>query len=172
MARQIKVWVQAGEALRFPEVCVHCGQPAEEWLPLHHRRGHRTRTISAPLCAECHRELQRLSADEERWRQMGWLFGGLTLLVVWLVLAFLSPGWLSLVWRLLLSLSLAATAGAVVFFYFRRASAQHARPEKKAILNAARLRDFSWRTTTLEFDDDSFAERFAALNEVRVVEEL
>lgn len=102
---------------------------------------------------------------------MGLLFGGLTLLVGWLVLAFLLPGWLSLTWRLLLALTLAATAGAVVFFYFRRASAQHARPEKKAILNAARLRDFSWRTTTLEFDDDSFAERFAALNEARVVED-
>ncbi|HSM56710.1 MAG TPA: hypothetical protein VK879_11200 [Candidatus Sulfomarinibacteraceae bacterium] len=171
MARQIKVWVQAGETLRFPEICVYCAQPAEEWLPLRSRRGRLTRTVSAPLCAECHREVQRLSADEERWRQMGLLFGVLTLLIGWIVLALLLPGWLSLAWRLLLSLALAATAGLAVLFYFRRASTQHARPEKRAILNAARLCDFSWRTTTLEFDNDLFAERFATLNEARVVKE-
>lgn len=171
MARRIKVWVQAGEALRFPEVCVHCGQLAEEWLPLQRRRGRLTRTVAAPLCADCHRELQRLSADEERWRKMGLLFGVLFLLIGWLLLFLLLPGWLAIGWRLLLALGLAAAGGLAILLYFRRASARHARPEKKAILNSARLCDFSQRTTTLAFDSDTFAERFEALNEARVIQE-
>jgi len=42
--------------------------------------------------------------------------------------------------------------------------------KKKAILEAGRLCDFSWRFTTFEFNDDSFAERFRALNETKLTE--
>jgi hypothetical protein len=37
-------------------------------------------------------------------------------------------------------------------------------PEKKAVLAAARISDFSWWTTTFEFGNDIFAERFIDLN--------
>jgi hypothetical protein len=37
-------------------------------------------------------------------------------------------------------------------------------PEKKTVLAAARITDFSWWSTTFEFGNDHFAERFVELN--------
>jgi hypothetical protein len=170
MAQKIKVQVTAGESLRFPQICVNCSRPATTEMALRKRRGRVTREIAVPLCSDCKQELERLSFEEERWYRFGWLFGGLTLIVVWIVLLLLLPAWLGFGLRLLLGLLLAMGAAAAVFLYCRKVSVQHARPEKKAILEAARLCDFSWRFTTFEFNDDSFAERFKALNETKLTE--
>lgn len=171
MAQQVKVEVQPGEALRFPNVCVNCGEGSTGWLPLRKRRGAVTREIKVPLCTDCQQHLGRLSGEEERWRKMGWLFGGLALVVGSVLFYFLWPGWLPLLLRILLALLAAGASGAAVLFAFRRASLQHARPEKLAVLKAASLGDFTWRTTTLEFEREAFAEAFKALNEERIFNE-
>lgn len=170
MAQKIRLQVTAGETLRFPQICVNCSRPAASEMVLRKRRGRVTREIAVPLCTDCRQELERLSFEEERWRRFGWLFGGVTLFVTWVVLLFLLPGWLGLGLRLFLGLLLALAAAAAVFFYCRKVSVRYARPEKKAILEAGRLCDFSWRFTTFEFNDDSFAERFRALNETKLTE--
>lgn len=168
MAQQVKVEIQPGEALRFPNVCVNCGQGATGWLPLRRRKGPVTREIKVPLCTECQQQLGRLSGEEERWRQLGWLFGGLALIVGSLLFFFLWPAWLPLLLRILLTLLAGGASGAAVLFAFRRASLKHARPEKVAVLHAANLGDFNWRTTTLEFERDAYAKAFQDLNEERI----
>ena len=82
------------------------------------------------------------------------LSGGLLLLsgtVLWL--------------RLLLALLLAAAAAAVGIRLFRPAIGRAALPEKKAVLESAKLQAFSWRTATFHFSNDTFIERFMELNE-------
>ena len=37
-------------------------------------------------------------------------------------------------------------------------------PETNAALRAVTIRDFDWETTTLEFADEEYAERFAQVN--------
>lgn len=140
-------------------------------MSLRRCRGAVTREIKVPLCTECQQDLRRLSAEEERWRNFGWLFGGLALVVGSVLFYFLWPGWLPLLLRILLALLAAGAAGAAVLFAFRRASLQHARPEKLAVLRAANLGDFTWRSTTLEFERNAFAEAFKSLNEERIFNE-
>jgi hypothetical protein len=62
----------------------------------------------------------------------------------------------------------ALTAGAL-YTVFRRSSLQYARPEKQAILAAAQLAGFSWRTMTLAFADEAYARQFADLNESQLI---
>jgi hypothetical protein len=170
MGQPVTVEVQPGETLRFPPYCVNCGNEATETLRLRKRRGRVTREIEAPLCADCHHELQRLSGDEERMQRMGWFFGALALFLGLIAFLLLLPGWLSFVPRLLLALVLAGGVGALVVFYFRRNSAKHARPEKLAVRNAAHLHDFSWRATTFAFENEDYARQFIELNSAKLLE--
>lgn len=170
MALQVKLEVQPGEAVRFPPLCVNCGRRAEGAMRLRKRRGRVTREIEAPLCEACRRELQRLSGDEERWLRMGWFFGGVALLLGLILFMVLLPGWLSFMPRLILSLLLGGMVGAGVLLAFRRKSETLARPEKQAVRNAARLRAFSWRATTLEFEDEVYGQQFVDLNRDKLLE--
>jgi hypothetical protein len=170
MSEQIKLQVQPGDTLRFPNVCVACGAAATDRLPLRKRRGRLTREIDLPLCSDCHRELQRLSGDEERWRRMGWAFAGVAMLFsFFLFFLFLFPQ-LPFTLRLLLALAPAAAIAGGVVAYFYRASREHARPEKKTILAAACLQDFSWRAATFTFGDPSFAAQVRSLNQESVMD--
>jgi len=170
MSLRVKIEMQPGEKVLFPPQCANCGQPAETAMLLRKRRGRTTREIKAPLCGDCERELQRLSGEEERWLRMGWFFGAVTFFVALIVFMLLLPGWLSLGPRLALSGLLAGGAGAVALLYFRRQSAEKARPEKQAVRNAAKLRTFSWRATTFEFEDEGFGEKFIDLNRAKLLE--
>ena len=170
MGQRVKVEVRPGEILRFPPQCVNCGNEAAGTMRLHKRRGRVTREIEAPLCADCRRELQRLSGEEERWRRMGWFFGALAFFLGLIAFLLLLPGWLPFVPRLLLAAVLAGGVGALVVLYFRRNSMKYARPDKLAVLNAAQLQDFSWRATTFEFENEAYAREFVELNSGRLLE--
>ncbi|RMH00579.1 MAG: hypothetical protein D6706_03710 [Chloroflexi bacterium] len=132
---------------------------------LRRRIGRVTRMVDVPLCAECARHLVYRSADEERVERLGMLAGGIVaLLMLGLVLLMMPPD-VVLWWRLLAGLLAAGLAGTAVFLRFRRASFNAALPEKKAVLNAVQIVDFSWRATTFEFVNAQFAEQFRRLNE-------
>jgi hypothetical protein len=164
LSQQIKIKTRVGRPVRFPAVCVHCGKPAPERMRVHKRIGRTTRLVDVPLCAECAHETHRLSGEEERWHRLSWLFSAIAWLLAFLLLLLLMPVVLSPLLRLILA-ALAATAVAFACFRVcRRIALRHARPEKKAILGAARIRDFSWRATTFEFSNEHFAEHFAAEN--------
>ncbi len=169
MSRAVRVQVRPGQTVRFPAQCVYCGAAAEPALRLRRRIGRVTREVSAPLCADCQKEVQRLSFDEERWQKQSYLAAGVVALVLFLALLFFLPALLSFALRLLLALALAALAAVAVISAFRRHSLSRARPEKQAILAAASLESFSWRAMNFVFADEAFARRFAELNEPQLL---
>lgn len=153
----------------FPAVCVHCAQPAGERLRLQKRMGRVSRSIDVPLCTACAEEVHRLSFEEERWQKLSWVMAVLTWMISLTVFLLLLPAGLPFVARFMLAVLLAAGLAVVAFDLGRRVAAQHARPEKQAILNSARLTRFSWRATTFEFTNPVFSERFSTLNEARLL---
>lgn len=170
MGQLVKVEVQPGEAVRFPQQCVNCGREPADSMRLQKRRGRVTRQIDVPLCADCRQELQRLSGDEERWLRMGWFFGAVSFVLGLILLLLFLPAWLAFVLRLLLAIVIAGAVALTVTLTFRRRSAEKARPEKLAVINAARLADFSWRATTFEFEDEQYAGEFIELNKDKLLE--
>jgi hypothetical protein len=170
MGRLIKVKVRAGQSLPFPGVCVHCGQPGDQPLPLRRRIGRLTRLTSVPLCEQCAGEVRRRSAEEERLLKIGAASGALAFSLLLLLTFIFLPSALPIEARVLLALLVAGLVAVGLYTLFRRAAARSARPEKKAILNAVRLADFSWRATTFEFANEDVARRFADLNRSRLME--
>ena len=130
--------------------------------------GHITRLVDAPLCADCAHELHRLSGEEERWRRLSWLLSSLAWLASFSVLFFLLPAGLGAPFRFFISVTIALIIAASTFRYGRRTALRRARPQKQAILKAATLIDFSWRATTFEFVNETFAENFSTINESRL----
>jgi hypothetical protein len=149
--------------VRFPASCVACGQPAGERLTLQKRRGQLTRRVDAPLCAECARKLARRSGQEERLLRLSWpAAAGVALLLVALGLLILpfDAGWL----RLLVGLAFGAAGGAFIRWALVRRAEAAELPEKRAVREAARIVDFSWRDMTLAFANGDMAERVRELN--------
>jgi hypothetical protein len=52
----------------------------------------------------------------------------------------------------------------------QRAQWKAALPEKQAVRGSAKVTNFSWRATTFEFTNETFAERFEAMNESVLME--
>jgi hypothetical protein len=165
MSHPIKIKVRPNQIVRFPGICVNCVQPAAERMPLRKRLGRITRTVEAPLCPDCRRELNRQSGDEERLGKIGRLAaGGIFVLAAAFVLL-LTPAEIALLLRLLVALATGMMLGQLTLLLFQRAQQKAALPEKQAIRRSARIVTFSWRATTFEFVNATFAERFEAMNE-------
>ena len=163
---QVKVKVKAGQAVQFPGECVHCGNPAGAKLTLQKRMGRVRRRIDLPLCQDCSKEVAHLSGEEERWRTLSWLAAGL----IGLGLALLGLLLLPAVWPLGLRLLLGVVPAGIIANAIRQNiqhdSLKRARPEKQEILNAAKIVTFSWRTTTFDFTNETFAAKVMALNQL------
>ncbi len=162
---QIKVKARPGEALQFPGICVHCGQGATALLTLKKRNGRITRLLDVPLCAACDKTRLRRSGMQEQRQKLGWLASGLTGLLVLGLIFLLLPVDLGVSARLLVALLVAALGTTAVFTASQRWAAQAALPEVKAIRQAASFDAFSWRTVTLTFTNETFAEQFRQLNQ-------
>jgi hypothetical protein len=167
---QIKIKVRPRNSIRLPGICVHCAQPAAGWMEVRKRIGRVTRLIKVPLCSRCAGELGRQSGEEERLQKIGRLVCGVLFLLALALLLLLTPDRLDFTLRLLIALSTAAGLSTVVYLWFRRARFLAARPEKKAIRNSAGIANFSWRATTFEFNNETFAKRFRDLNETLLME--
>ena len=162
---QIKIKVRPKQSIRFPGICVNCAQPAAAAMALRKRLGRITRTIEVPLCIACRREVDRQSAGEERLGKLGYLAAGAIFLVAVGLVLLLTQAEIAFWIRLLVALSLGLVLGQLTLLLFQRAQRQAALPEKQAIRQSASIVTFSWRTTTFEFGNKTFAERFAALND-------
>lgn len=128
------------------------------------RRGQLTRRLDAPLCVDCARKLARRSGQEERLLRLSWpAAAGVALLLTVLGLLVLpfDAGWL----RLLVGLAFGAAGGALIRWALLRRAEAAELPEKRAVREAARIVDFSWRDMTLAFATGGLAERVRALNE-------
>lgn len=165
MSQRVKIKVRARQSVQFPGVCVHCARPASSWLGLRRRIGRVTRLIDVPLCAACQDQLRRQSGEEERLGKLGRLSAILALFLVLAAALLLTPAAMLVQLRLLIALLLSLSAAQVVVLLFRRSRREAALPEKKEIYRSANIVDFSWRATTFEFANETFAERFKRLNE-------
>jgi hypothetical protein len=164
MSTQVKVKVQAGETLHFPGICVHCSRPAVQWMSLKKPKSRLMRRIDIPVCGQCAAVLGRSSWQEERLLKMGRITAGLIAVLIWLLTFFLLFAPLPLALRLPLSFLAAGLAAYDVWAFAQRKGLAAALPEKKSILAAAQIADFSWRATTFEFRNPLFAEKFVDLN--------
>jgi hypothetical protein len=162
---QIKVKVRPGESLQFPGICVHCGQAATERLTLQKRNGRISRLLDVPLCHTCDQACLRRSGMQEQRQKLGWLATGLTLLLGLALVFLMLPADLGLSVRLFIALLVAGLGATAVYTTGRRWADQAAPPQSKAILQAANIDTFSWRTITLSFTNESFAEQVRQLNE-------
>lgn len=167
---QLKIKVRPQQTVCFPGICVNCAQPAVDKMLLRKRLGRITRTIEVPLCRDCHRELTRQSADEERLEKIGRLVAGVVFVLAAGFVLLLTPGEMALLLRLLAALALGGVLGQLTLVLFQRAQQNAALPEKQAIRGSARIVTFSWRATTFDFVNQTFAERFETMNESLLME--
>lgn len=170
MTRQITLRVRPGETVRFPPLCVACGQPADERLTLQKRRGQITRRVDAPLCAECARRLARRSGEEERLVRLSLPAAvgvALLLTVLGLLVLPFDLWWL----RLLVGLVAGLAGGAIIREALMRRATAAELPERRAVREAARIVDFTWRDMTLAFADEEIAAQVMALNPDSLPEE-
>lgn len=170
MTRQITLRVRPGETVRFPPLCVACGQPADERLTLQKRRGQITRRVDAPLCAECARRLARRSGEEERLMRLSLPAAvgvALLLAVLGLLVLPFDLWWL----RLLVGLVAGLAGGAIIREALMRRATAAELPERRAVREAARIVDFTWRDMTLAFADEEIAAQVMTLNPDSLLEE-
>jgi len=170
MSQTVKVKIRPGNSLEFPAICVHCSREASEQMPLKKRRGRLTRLIDVPLCDQCAAELRRKSGEEERLGRLGRFVAVIAGVLALVAGYLLSPNGMSPLLRLVVALVLGSITGLSVLAYFQRRSLAAAHAEKLAIIDSAKMTDFSWRATTFRFDNDDFAQRFASINESRLME--
>lgn len=167
---QVKIKVRPQEIVEFPGICVHCGQPAPYAMTIRKRLSRVTRLIDVPVCADCAAQLRRHSMEEERLTQIKYLVSGAAFLVTLFAVFIVLPPGLATAVRLLVGVLVGGVVTAVIFAIFRRQIRQVYLPEKKAILQSARIENFSWRATTFAFENEEFAQRFVTLNESLLME--
>ena len=139
-------------------------------MRLRKRIGRVTRLMGVPLCAKCHREIQRQSGEEERLGRLGRVVAGGAFLLSSVIVLLLLPAIWALWLSLILALSVAAITAYGLYLFFNNKRASAALPEKKAILSSASMIDFSWRATTFQFNSALFAEICRELNEPLLME--
>ena len=170
MSQSVRVKIRPENSLKFPAICVHCGQPAGERMRISKRKRSITRLIEVPVCTNCYQEINRRSWAEERWQRIGLLVTGVTGTAVLALSFFLLPAELPVWLRLLAGIILAGLVALGLRGIIKQRSAEMARSEKKAILGAVRMVNFSWRATTFHFSREDFSEKFIKLNEQQLME--
>lgn len=169
-AFQVKIKIRPQETVTFPGICVHCAQPAATTMLIHKRISRITRRIDIPVCLDCAAQLQRKSLEEEQLGRLQLPVGGLALLVTFVAVLIALPPGIALWARGSLALLAAAAVTAVFLTIFRYKTQSAYLPEKRAVLNAARIQNFSWRATTFAFENEEFKRRFVAINEPLLME--
>jgi hypothetical protein len=159
MDQRLILRVRPGESVRFPNRCIACGGPPQERLTLKKRHGQLTRKVEVPLCGDCARQLSRRSGEEERRLRVVRIVSAITGLFVLIILTLtgLEPLWL----RLTVAFIGATIAAALAHHSGMRWVSKAKLPEKRAVLEAVQITDFSWRDMTLVFENP------AIFNEVR-----
>lgn len=167
---QVKIKVRPNQTVQFPGICVHCGQAAAEMMEVRKRQSRISRRIEVPVCPTCAGQLQKKSMEEERLGKLKFIIAGAALVVVLLAFYLVLPPSLPGSLRWLIAVGGAFLVTAVIFIFVQHKVQETYLPEKQAVLNAARITEFSWRATTFEFEDDTFSQRFVELNEPLLME--
>jgi len=161
MSRLVQV---QGERPIFPgNACVHCMRPATQRIEIVKVRGYVVRKVDVPFCEDC---IALRRAKSPRQVQFERLATGNSLLLAlaagaWIYTLVRDRGW---VWGVLLAVLSALIVFGGMYMLVQPWSSGFRSPETKRVLWAATIRDFDWHTTTLEFGNEEYAERFAQVN--------
>jgi hypothetical protein len=133
-------------------------------------RGYVVRKVGVPFCDECIALRDAKSLLQVRFERVAVVNSVLLALAVgaWVLESVSSePAFRSDrvgVWGLLLGLLVAMILFGVMYLVVRPWSRRFRSAETKAALRAVTIRAFDWDTTTLEFANVEYAERFAQVN--------
>jgi hypothetical protein len=163
-----------GDSALFPgDACVYCLSPTTHRVQLLKVKRSAVRRVSVPLCERCAAAREAKSLFQMRFERAAaaasflaaWAIG------VWVYLAALSWNAMrvenGVLWSALLGLLTVECVFGLLYLITRRWSSYYRSDETKAVLASVRIRDFDWETTSLEFADPAYAERFARANQGR-----
>jgi len=154
-----------GEQPIFPgNACVHCLQPATQQIEIVQVKGDVVRKIQAPFCDECLALRRAKSPRQIQFERLA--------LASNTVLALVAGAWTYTqvsdlgrrMWGLLLGILVALIVFGIMYLITQPWAAGFRSPETKAALQAIAIKDFNWDTTTLEFANKEYGERFAQVN--------
>ena len=168
MSRVVRI---AGDRAEFPaHACVNCLRPAVREEEIVKVKGSAVRKVHVPFCEECiavRRSKSRRQVLFERVAITNSVLlaiaaGGRTYYAVVLGQgSSTSRGW---VWGLLLGILATLAVFGLLYTFIVPWSSRFRSPEAKAALKAVTIREFDWDTTTLEFGNDEYGDRFAEVN--------
>ena len=168
-----------GDRATFPAgACVHCLRPAAHELELtrvKHRLsgGYVVRKVRVPFCEDCLALRQAKTPRQVRFERAAVAHSLVLALVVGVYLYFASASleagtWASGgngLWRALLGVLSAQVVFGLLDLLARPWARRFQSADTRAALRAVSIADFDWETTTLEFADDEYAERFTQANQ-------
>lgn len=169
MSRTVQI---DGDKAIFPgDACVHCLRPFDDKVSIYRVKRSAVRRVSVPFCAECLVLRETKSAMQIRVKRiatavsflLSWI-GGLWVYVqvlAWPILV----GEREWAWAILLGVLAVVVLFGSLYLLVRPLSERFRSPETQAVIDAVKIRDFDWDTTTLEFADEGYAERFALVNQ-------
>ena len=155
-----------GEHPIFPgNACVHCLQPSTQQVEIVMlKEGYRVRQVSMPFCDGCIALREAKSPRQIQFERLSVTTSVLlaSTIGVWTTTRIGDLGrW---VWGVLLGVLVALIVFGLLYMFVRAWAWGFRSVETRAALNTVRIRDFDWETTTLEFANETYAERFAQVN--------
>jgi len=168
-----------GDQATFPAgACVHCLRPATQELELTRVKqrlsgGYLARKVRVPFCEVCLALREAKTPRQVRFERAAAAHSLLLALVVggylYVTTASLKLGPWGLgengFWRALLGLLSAQVVFGLLYLLARSWARHFQSADTRAALRAVSIADFDWETTTLEFADGEYAERFTQANQ-------
>jgi hypothetical protein len=135
-------------------------------------RGYAVRKVRVPFCEDCIALRQAKSPRQVRFERVAVVNSILLALTVgaWAYTSVtsgqLAQGTRGWVWGLLLGVLIGVIVFGTMHLIVRPWSRYFRSSETKAALKAVTVKRFDWETTTLKFENEEYAERFAEVNRV------
>jgi len=165
-----------GDSALFPgDACVHCLRSTGHRVELLKVKRSAVRRVSVPLCETCTAVREAKSPAQLRFERIAAVVSFLAAWAsgVWVYLVVLSWDAANVqrgpVWGALLGLLTVTCVFGILYMIAKPWSLRYRSDESKAVVACVRIRDFDWETTTLEFADAVYADRFARANQGRRV---
>jgi hypothetical protein len=161
----------AGDRADFPaNACVNCLRPANRDIEIIKVTGSEVRKVNVPFCEQCIVLRQTKSPRQVRFEQvatsnsalLALAAGGRTCYAI--VTEQLPSGGHEWAWGVLLGVLVVLAVFGLLYTFIVPWSGQFRSSESKEALKAVTIRVFDWDTTTLEFENEEYGERFAQMN--------
>jgi hypothetical protein len=176
MSQQVRYY---GDRATFPAgACVHCLRPTTQELELTRVKqrlsgAYVVRRVRVPFCEACLALREAKMPRRVRFERAAVVHSLLLALVmgiyVFVTTASVKVGpWASGgngLWRALLGVLCAQVVFGLLYLLVRPWARRFQSADTRAALRAVSIADFDWETTTLEFADGEYAERFVQANQ-------